>query len=394
MKTLAYQLFFALALNSLAQENGVLTVLEKLEENQAVLLGKAGVEGDFNDTAREYHLDKTGPRGRDFSIKMVWAPDRRRALFCGANHNVPHRINDVWEFDLATLKWTLLYAPDLPRDYTGLGKDAGDVMMKDGVLVTKRGGPGVIGHSWWGLTYDSDLKEMLFLNTWVTDMKKAAALVGGDPEKLYAGPPLWAFSPDTGRWRPITPPAPHPRAIFGGMLEYVPDLKATLWHANNWQMQATWAYDAARNGWKNLEANGNDDKDFAAQAAQPEQVGYYDPARKMIIAHRHWATSHYDVRANTWKKVIDEPAESTAVPHGHDAFAPMYHDPRSGHGLLVEFKNNRLWAYDPDATKWKSLEPAGDPMPTGNKRLAYHDPERNVFVIIENTTVWVYRYRR
>jgi hypothetical protein len=32
-------------------------------------------------------------------------------------------------------------------------------------------------------------------------------------------------------------------------------------------------------------------------------------------------------------------------------------------------------------------------MPEGNKRLAYVDRARNVFVIIEGTTVWAYRYR-
>jgi hypothetical protein len=32
-------------------------------------------------------------------------------------------------------------------------------------------------------------------------------------------------------------------------------------------------------------------------------------------------------------------------------------------------------------------------MPTGRKRLAYFDPERNVFVVIDGTTVWAYRYR-
>jgi hypothetical protein len=71
----------------------------------------------------------------------------------------------------------------------------------------------------------------------------------------------------------------------------------------------------------------------------------------------------------------------------------MYHDPVSGHGLLVEFKTNTLWAYDPDRRKWSKLNPEGDPMPTGKKRLAYFDPIHNVFVIIEGTTVWVYRYQ-
>lgn len=99
----------------LAPKSAVLEKLAALKPNHAVLLGKSDVVGEFNDTARRYDLHRTGPRGRDFTIKVCWAPDRRRALFCGANHGVPHRLNDVWEFDLPSLSWAMLYAPDNPR---------------------------------------------------------------------------------------------------------------------------------------------------------------------------------------------------------------------------------------------------------------------------------------
>src|SRR5688572_8570098 len=59
----------------------VLEKLAALKPNQAVLLGKADVVGEFNDTAKKYDLHKTGPKGRDFTIKMCWAPERKRALF-------------------------------------------------------------------------------------------------------------------------------------------------------------------------------------------------------------------------------------------------------------------------------------------------------------------------
>src|SRR4051812_48150521 len=54
--------------------------------------------------------------------------------------------------------------------------------------------------------------------------------------------------------------------------------------------------------------------DFSKNAAEPEQVGYYDSERKLIVAHRHKATSHYDPRTNVWKKVMDEPKDSDKVP--------------------------------------------------------------------------------
>lgn len=383
----------AIGADELPPNADALARLKALEPNHAVLLGKANVVGEFNETARHWELDKTGPKGRDFTIKMVWAPERKRALFCGANHGVPHRLNDVWEFDLGALTWHMLYAPDNNRDYTGLGKDPSDVEFKDGIFITKRGGPGIIAHTWWGLTYDPERREMLLMNTWVTDQKKAAALLGGDPEKIYAGPPLWSFSPEKREWKMRFTEKPYPRPIFGGWLEYVPELKGTIWHANNWQMQATWLYDAKTLGWRNLQSNAGDSKSFEKQAAEPEQVGYYDPQRKLLIAHRHKATSHFDPLKNQWKKVIDADKDATDVPYGHDAFSPMYLDTKSGHGLLIEFKTNTLWAYDPEAVKWTRLTPHGDALPTGGKRLAYADPEHNVFVVIDGVSVWAYRYR-
>lgn len=380
------------ALTRVAPAQDIAQKLKSLKANQAVLLGTASVVGEFNDVARQFELHKTGPRGRDFTIKMVWAPERQRVLFCGANHAVPHRLNDVWEFDLGALQWSLLYAPDNPRDYLGLGKDASDVEFKKGVFMTKRGGPGIIAHTWWGLTYDPLRKEMLFLNTWVTDQKKAAERLGGQPDELYLGPPLWSFNPETRQWKPLITPKPYPRAIFGGLLEYIPELKGSLWHANNWQMQASWLYDPEKNSWRDLKANG-DQKQFEKHAAEPEQVGYYDSARHLLVMHRHKATSHYDIRANAWKKVSDAPQDSETVPYGHDAYSPMYHDPLSGQGLLIEFKTNTLWAYDPDTIRWTKLVPDGDPLPNGGKRLAYVDPIHNAFVVIDGVHVWAYRHR-
>lgn len=377
----------------LPADEAVLAKISALRPNQAVLLGEARVVGEFNEVARRFDLHKTGPMGRDFTIKMAWAADRKRALFCGANHGVPHRLNDVWEFDLAALAWAMLYAPDNPRDYTGLGKDHSDVEFKDGILITKRGGPAIIGHTWWGLTYDPERKELLFLNTWVTDRRKAVALVGGDPAALYDGPPLWSFSPATGRWAFLRTEKPHPRAIFGGMLEYVPELKGPVWHVNNWQMKGTWVYDAAANSWRDVRANAAAG-DFERQSPAPEQVGYYDPARRMLVVQEHKTTFHFDPKSAVWRKVLTADKDSDQVPYGHDAYSPMVRDAVGGGGLLVEFKTNTLWAYDPDTIAWTQLKPEGDPMPEGNKRLAYFDPARGVLVVIRGTKVWAYRPAR
>lgn len=368
----------------------VLKKIAALRANEAVMLGKAEVVGDFNDVARRHNLHKTGPRGRDYSNKMVWAPERRRALFLGANHHSPHRLNDVWEFDLGALTWAMLYAPDNSRGYNDLGADASDVDFRDGILYTRRGGPAVIAHTWWGLTYDPANRQVLFMNTWVTNQKTAAEQLGGNPAELYDGPPLWAFSPESRQWRAIKSARPWPKAPFAGMLEYVPELGGAIWHANSFKMQATWLYDSGKNVWRDLAAKGAGEA-FKMASPKPEQVAYYDPARQIVVAQRGFDTHHFDVRNLTWRKVLS--GNKAGAPFGHDASGPIAFDPRSGHGLLLDKKDDALWAYDPDRMAWSRLAPTGAPLPKGKKRLSYFDPEHDVFVVIKDTEVWAYRYR-
>jgi hypothetical protein len=370
----------------------VIETLRNLEENQAVVLGKARVVGDFNDVARRYGLERTGPRGRNFTVKMVWAPERKRALFAGANHATPHRLNDVWEFDLASLTWVLLYAPDNSRSYRGLGSDYSDVRFEDGILVTRRGGPAIIGHTWWGITYDPEQREMLFMNTWPADHDKAIQLVGGDPSQRFTGPPLWSFTPQSGKWQMIRTQAPWPKAPAGAMLEYVDELKGSVWHSNNWNMRGTWLFDSRSRKWTDLKPNA-ERADFKVQAPSLEQVGYYDPVRRILVSQRFSDTFHFELRTRTWKQVHDAPDKSDRVPYGHDARTPFYYDPVSGHGLLFDLTSSALWSYDPGRIAWTRLQPSGDPVPAGKRRLAYFDPARNVLVVIDDTTVWAYRYR-
>lgn len=374
----------------LPPDTSALKKIDALGANQAVVLGEARVIGDFNEIARRYKLHKTGPKGRDYSNKMVWAPERKRVLFLGANHNAPHRLNDVWEFDLGAMAWLLLYAPDNPRGYNDLGKDTSDVEFRDGMLVTKRGGPAVIAHTWWGLTYDPVHRQALFMNTWVTNQKKAVEQLGGDPNQLYGGPPLWAFSPESRQWRLVKTAKPWPQSPFAAMLEYIPELGGAIWHMNNWKMRATWLYDPAENTWRDLGANARRGN-FAQASPKPEQVAYFDPQRHIVVAQRGLETYHFDIRSREWNKVLS--GDGAHSPYGHDASGPIAHDPHSGHGLLLDKKGNTLWAYNPDLPAWTRLAPIGDPMPVGKKRLTYFDPEQRVFVVIDGKNVWAYRYQ-
>src|SRR5690606_9070749 len=111
------------------------TILAGLGDNSAALLPPGKVVGEFGRFAKEFKLDRNGPWGRDFTIKMAWMADRRRAFFCGANHGSPHRLNDAWEYDLPSNTWVLLYDPDYNDSNRRENLPAAGVVLKDGILV-------------------------------------------------------------------------------------------------------------------------------------------------------------------------------------------------------------------------------------------------------------------
>ena len=374
------------------QQCSVPAKLQQLKPGHGVLLGDASVNGAFNAVAREFALDSTGPRARDYSVKMVWAPDRGRALFLGANHGSPHRLNDVWEFELGSLTWSLLYPPDNPRSYTGMGEDASDVIFRDGVLQTMRGGPAVIGHTWWGLAYNPTSRKVVFMNTWVTDLAQVIKSLDGDINQLFKGPPVWTFDPSDGAWHMERTEPPYPKIPFAGLLEYVDVLDGMVWHSNHWQMQATWLYRGTSHGWTKLAEHGAEN-DYLSQVPPQEQVGYYDSHRKQLVVMRGGRIAHFDVIARKWRKVLDLDGGQDSAPDAHDARTPVYFDPISGHGVLFDLTNSAIWAYDPDNPSWIRQSVSGDPPPEGDKRLVYLDPMHNVLVVIDSRKVWAYRYR-
>jgi len=369
----------------------VLDRLASLRPNRSVLLGRARVTGDLNATARQFDLHQTGPRARNYCLKMVWSPRRRTALYLGANHAAPHRLNDVWEFDLARMRWALLYGPDLPRDYKGLGPDASDVVYQDGVLQTRRGGPAVIGHTWGGITFDPEHERVVFMNTWVTDMDAAIARVGGNPATQYRGPPLWSFEPASRRWRPILSDDPRPRWGSGGLLEHVPELQGCVWHLNNWQLRQSWLFNGDRESWRNLQAN-RETGDFREQAPRAEAMGYHDPGRRMIVARADVHDHRFDTLRAHWTRVPSMQAPSgEAPPPGHSARTAFVYDAATRDGILFSRVDRSLWRYTPDNARWSRLAPAGPSIPEGDRPLMYADPARAVVVVISDTVVWAYR---
>jgi hypothetical protein len=380
---------------SRAPDAQVLKIIDSLGDNCSAALPPMKVAGDLNAEAIKHGLDKSGPGVRNYCIKMVWMPDRKRAIFYGANHGAPHRLNDVWEYDLPSNTWVCLYGPDPSKGRNADWKDVDWENVKDGVIRTKRGGPAIIPHSWWNMTYDPDLKAMLTLCSWSMSHPDLFKLLQNGKHQ----PPLWAFYPEKRRWEAILGSkfiGQVPAYENARSLEYIPELQGSLWTKSD----GMWLYDSRANTWKQL----GEAKVYGDSLPAREQVTAYIPDLRILIAHdrrgqgnsgQGWAqsrTSHYLVERNRWQ-VVCEGKEMNNPPAGFDALTNFAYDTVGKVCLLWDPKwTKALWAYDPRTTKWSRLEPRGAPPPTGrDSELAYYDAARNVFVVPGQ---WVYRYKK
>jgi len=392
----------------LEPDPAVAKALASLGAGESAALPKVKTTGDINAVAKRYNMHVRGPGARDYCIKMAWMPDRKRAVFYGANHGSPHRLNDVWEYDLPANTWVCLYGPDSLRGKGDWAKNLDRDSLKTGIPRTKRGGPAIIPHSWWQLAYDPELKAMLTFCSW----SMVPAEVRDAQRKGSHRPPFWAFYPEKKQWEPITGSTfkgKRPRYHNASALEYIPQLGATVWCANGWANRGMWTYHSKSNVWTNLRPNGGNMKTFQANAPGAEQVMAYAPDRGLLVGHRagqnrqkvfSGATDHYSVEQNAWKRVMrrhgdecwgkDKDDKKPGMPPGHDAGTNFAYDRVARVFLLLDGRS--VWAYDPDRIEWTKLSPKGPPPPGGRDgKLAYYDVAQNVFVVPGK---WVYRHKK
>ncbi|MCG3181387.1 MAG: hypothetical protein BIFFINMI_03775 [Phycisphaerae bacterium] len=370
----------------LKADPAVAAALDKLGDNSSCVLGDPKIIEDLGDFAKGWHnMKQTGPTGRDFSIKMAWMPDRKRAFYCGANHGSPHRFNDAWEYDLAANTWVLLYVPDY-NDRGGITDYDKQVLTLDhGWLRTKKGGPAHPAHTWWGLTYDPTIRAAVWYCVWPPyRLKEKLDAIGKDKSDLYPGPPIWCFYPYTGKWEPMPTEKPWPKSKLAASLEFVPDLGAPLL-----QFESTsWLLDTHKRTWKEYPSG---------KASLPiETIVCYDPGRKLLIAQTTARKTYHCPMVDGKPAGWEQTAEGADLPLGHDARCSMYFDPMGKVALLYERGPKQLWAYDPDPKKWTKLTPQGPPPPFGEREsvLAYMDTARNAFTVVGYNSVWCYRFKR
>ncbi|MCW8129159.1 MAG: hypothetical protein KIS92_02135 [Planctomycetota bacterium] len=373
-------------LPALAPDPAVLKQLEALGENQSAWLPPVKTAGPINDTLKAFKMDVKGPQPRDYCRKWVWAADRKRALFCGENAGAPHRLNDVWEYDLASNTWVLLHEPD--ADFLKLSAQgkAEVALVKDGILTTRTGAPYDPVHAWWQIAYDPNMHALLWA---IGNYNKC-----GFPHKQeipWGKLEMFAYFPFEKRWEYIRPTEKSPPGHNASILEYIPDRAQSLWFTNTWRGHAASLFDPKDRSWTHL-LGGKEIKDNA-QCPGPEAVAAYDAGRKILVAQHGGLTRDgkpqtqttytFDLAAREWKAVLT----STDGPEGLDMRASMTYDAASNRCFLVDGAG--LWSYAVGEKAWTKHAPEGPAPPNG---MLCHNPAHNVLMIkAGENAVWVWR---
>lgn len=408
----------------------VIAKIEALSERSAVMLPKFKVLP--TDAGKYHHALKNGPGRRDYCNKMPYASDRGTAMYCGANHNAPHRLNDVWEFHLGSNTWHLICPPGtdatrlrgmrnkagkakkeiaagknveknkafLEKEYATYAKKWwSNCTVSDGYLQDKaNAGPIQPWHTWDGLTYDDRTKRLYWAvldsdnfkhpkyRTHINKTKAFAKATGQDPEelvkKLKPGTSMYMYDPAKKRWSKQLGEGPFPiMRAMGATLHYLPDQDVTIWYAcvgctPGGYDEGMWSYSAKANKWKNLIPGGKlrgmvYSKTNPTAPGGELQVAYSARHEKLVAVHKT-NTFIYDVKGNTWSKAADNPS------YGWDSVGVFDYDSKSDVFILVSKAGGRwsakpwtLCAYDLKTNKWEEVKVSGDQLPQDPPKKAW-----------------------
>lgn len=420
----------------------ILAILQKLDDNSSATLPA-----------------KKGRSSSDYSLRMAYVSDRQTAMYAGGNHN-NGQMNDCWEYHLGSNTWHQLHPAEggdhqfmkdvvehRMNEAKGAARKDGktidtleqykqylsaanakllderivswwkeNVVIRDGMVATRMGGPIMTSHTWDGIDYDPVHKRMV----WVSgagphcDTAGFHAMVNGLPraeveakmDKTYT--PTWFFEPKAGKWlryrKPAAGPCPQIRG-FGQSLVWLPDRKVFLWYIAAYNVSPPslqmWSWDPTRDVWQELKPNGGksiaDLVDRKSGCAPPEeQVIRYSPKQKKAYGFRGSAVYAYDVDKNEWSKVCADPRIAA-----HDAHTGIAYD--SVNDVFIYTRKDaqkeqvKLAIFIPATNTWETPEIRGPALP--DPQYAYlkcfFHPVHNVYVIATGTSpVWVYRYKK
>ena len=349
--TLAALLLPAIAraetLPELPADRSVVMLIEALAPGEATRLPAFTVVGEGLDAHESFATQ--GPGIRDFCNKWVWAEDRGRALYAGGNHGVPHKFNDLWEYDLESNTWVMLHAPDA------------------GVSTS---------HTWWGLTYDQARARVIWM---------APPQPGDWDTGDYEGPPMRVYDTQAqDGWGLIMTEPPHIRVSLASTLEYIPGRDVMIFHSNNWNGSGLQQYDPVANAWTELIAQ--EELYFDNPDAPPaEAIITYNSGDDVLVGFLDRSVYVYDFDANAWTRVLEE-----AIPEGmrvSDSVSGSDYDPHAN--LHYVLTGGLLFAYDVASNTMTDLQVEEAP----DFGMAYYDRQHAVLVMYDETSSHVvYRH--
>jgi hypothetical protein len=202
---------------ALLPDTNLLARVAALPPNTWLKLPPVKVIGDLDwvDKAGWKSMRERGPYGRDYSGKAAWMPDRKRAIFAGGGHNVLP-LNDVWEYDLAANTWICLYGADTPAQGQKAEWMKDNLVLTNGVLQTKRGGPPRLSHTFDGWNYDpvrrvafmpESLRGAVFVDAKV--VAQGLGLTAAELEAQWKPAPFFlTFDPYARKWGYVTDNVP------------------------------------------------------------------------------------------------------------------------------------------------------------------------------------------
>lgn len=376
------------AVEELAVDEALMKQIAELPNNRWMKLPPVKTTGDLSWLSPQSDYRRQGPRIRDYCNKMVWAPERKRAIYCGAGHNI-HLHNDVWEYDLAANTWVCLFAPDptahRKRDEVWYKEN---VVLRDGVIRTPRGAPLRPAHTWWGLCYDTDRQRLVFWDAHkgllFTNRTHIASALKIDPQSPIlrgsgSGPGeawVFEFDPATKKWLDVLTDVP--KSYESSQLEYLSKQK-TLWlHSGR-----TYFLDSGRENWE------SNTKGFNSNGA----VSAYDPESNNVVLVVGTKTLVYDVAKRTWTVAVENGPDAIHIPHGtfcYDSVAKKFVLFTNTKARDKSLTGSRLWLFDLKSKTWTDSKPSGG-CPQLRGVAGYYDVARNVTVIYSNRETWVYR---
>lgn len=345
-------------------------------------------------------------RGRSFSPRMVYCPDKKGIFLCatgvhGAVKPDHHYMDDLWFYDINAHQWICLYpgagtpeAADpllLHLDSNGLEVDS----LGNAVPVS------YLSHGYCNIAYNPDSSFYTIMWTqcpwWCSALPQRVAWLGhdscgyGDAGPIIPQPKhVLYWDVKQGKWMRKFHAAAGPSGRAEGVAEYLPGIRKLLYKYGT----QTWLYDYAANLWTRSAAN--------FPHTSYDYLGCYDSKRNRVYVAKSGLMWFYDVQADKWDTVTatDQP-DLGASTTGH-----LHYD--SVNDVLIAFvtaattSTKGVYAYDYGANAWSKADTIDYAKPASQYDCfnSCYDPDLNAHFLFaggdsgDNGIMLAYRYKK